>query len=123
MHCLVPYGPVWEHDFFSEAVLSSSSSFVLIVQPSIAATNQSSTSEWQAQGHKTDPATRVSPREEGKLRQRAIKYFPQQTCARAKYKCKTLASWVLRLTHFNMLSFISCPSVLMTTNLQRSHCT
>lgn len=48
MHCLVPYGPVWEHDFFSEAVLSHTSFFVLVVRQRLVAASQSRTSEWQA---------------------------------------------------------------------------
>lgn len=78
------------------------------------------------QEHKTDPTAKVSPKVEGKLRHRPMKWFsdfPQRVSAQAKYKLGSLTSWVLRLTHLSVLSFISCPSVLITTKSQRSHCT
>lgn len=108
MHCLVPYGPVWEHDFFSEAVLPHSSSFVLVVRQRLVATSQSRTSEWQAL-HRDIRQTLLQGFPQGQRGNRGRdqgRDFPQQMHARSKYKLGSLTSWVLSSFECVVLHFL-----------------
>lgn len=75
-----------------------------------------------AQRHKTEPCCKGLPKCGGETEAEANEVIFLSKRVPEPSTNVDLLHLGCSLTHLSMLSFISCPSVLITTKSQRSHC-